>query len=69
MFENKERTELGDLGEFGLINHLASFFENKNASTVMAMMPQSLITADPIMACLPWMQCLKAFILICLSIR
>jgi thiamine-monophosphate kinase len=35
MFENKERTELGDLGEFGLINHLASFFENKNASTVM----------------------------------
>jgi thiamine-monophosphate kinase len=35
MFENKERTEISQLGEFGLINHLAGFFENKQPSTIM----------------------------------
>ncbi len=35
MFENKEnRTELSSLGEFGLIDHLASFVELKNPESV-----------------------------------
>lgn len=33
MFENSERTELTDLGEFGLIEHLAQHFPSKNSST------------------------------------
>ncbi len=35
MFENKDnRTELSDLGEFGLINHLAATIKTKNETTV-----------------------------------
>ncbi len=35
MFENKiKRTELGELGEFGLIDHLAKSIELKNSSSV-----------------------------------
>ena len=35
MFENKEnRTEIGALGEFGLIDHIASSIETKNTSTI-----------------------------------
>lgn len=35
MFENKEnRTELSDLGEFGLIEHLASAIKHHNATTL-----------------------------------
>ncbi len=35
MFENKEnRTELSQLGEFGLIEHLAASIHNKNTSTI-----------------------------------
>lgn len=34
MFENASRTELESLGEFGLIEHLAASFENKQTSTV-----------------------------------
>jgi thiamine-monophosphate kinase len=33
MFENRERTELSDLGEFGLIDHLTQSFVSRNAST------------------------------------
>lgn len=36
MFENRERSELGELGEFGLIQHLSSFFKSNQAGTVMA---------------------------------
>ena len=36
MFENKEnRTELSELGEFGLINHLATNIKSKNRKTIM----------------------------------
>lgn len=35
MFENKERTEIARLGEFGLIKHIAGFFEQKNPSTML----------------------------------
>ncbi len=35
MFENTERTELSNLGEFGLISHLAKHFEAKNPSTLL----------------------------------
>jgi thiamine-monophosphate kinase len=34
MFENKERTELNELGEFGLIDHLAKSVRIHNQSTV-----------------------------------
>lgn len=34
MFENKERTELSELGEFGLIKHLTSHFKIKNETSV-----------------------------------
>jgi thiamine-monophosphate kinase len=34
MFENKGRTELGELGEFGLIDHLAKSVKIHNQSTV-----------------------------------
>ena len=34
MFENKGRTEIEQLGEFGLIDHLTKNFEIKNKSTV-----------------------------------
>ncbi|MFL5764621.1 MAG: thiamine-phosphate kinase [Bacteroidia bacterium] len=34
MLENTNRTELSDLGEFGLIKHLTQFIEIKNESTV-----------------------------------
>lgn len=35
MFENKDnRTEISTIGEFGLIEHLKGFIENKNPSTV-----------------------------------
>jgi thiamine-monophosphate kinase len=33
MFENKEKTDISKLGEFGLIDHLTGKFENKNSST------------------------------------
>lgn len=36
MFENKGRTEIEQLGEFGLIDHLTRNFEIKNKSTVKA---------------------------------
>lgn len=35
MFENKEKTNLNALGEFGLINHLTSGFENTNAESLI----------------------------------
>ena len=31
---SEKRTELSDLGEFGLIDHLTKKFENKNKSTL-----------------------------------
>lgn len=34
MLENTDRTELSDLGEFGLIKHLTQFIEIKNESTI-----------------------------------
>ena len=34
MFENKGRTELGELGEFGLIDHLAKSVKIHNQSTI-----------------------------------
>ncbi|SEQ78767.1 thiamine-phosphate kinase [Pedobacter rhizosphaerae] len=34
MFENKERTDINELGEFGLIKHLTSHFEIKNDQSV-----------------------------------
>lgn len=34
MFENRERTELSDLGEFGLIEHLTRTFVHANSSTI-----------------------------------
>jgi thiamine-monophosphate kinase len=34
MFENKGRTELGELGEFGLIDHLAKSVKTHNQSTI-----------------------------------
>lgn len=34
MLENSNRTELSDLGEFGLIKHLTQFIEIKNESTI-----------------------------------
>jgi len=41
----EERTEIADLGEFGLIDHLTKNFEIQNVSTVLGvgMMLQSLI--------------------------
>jgi thiamine-monophosphate kinase len=36
MFENKGRTEIEKLGEFGLIDHLTKIFDIKNKSTVKA---------------------------------
>ncbi|MBS3913078.1 MAG: thiamine-phosphate kinase [Bacteroidetes bacterium] len=34
MFENQRRTELHDLGEFGLIEHITSYFKNQNKESV-----------------------------------
>eukprot|EP01035_Chromulina_nebulosa_P003935 gene3935-5378_t len=34
MFENAGRTELQDLGEFGLIKHLTGAIQHKNVQTV-----------------------------------
>jgi len=34
MFENKERTDINELGEFGLIKHLTDHFEIKNEQSV-----------------------------------
>lgn len=34
MFDNTDRTEIGALGEFGLIQHLSQHFENKHSKTV-----------------------------------
>lgn len=34
MFENKERTDINELGEFGLIKHLTSHFEIKNDQSI-----------------------------------
>jgi thiamine-monophosphate kinase len=34
MFENNQRTELNDLGEFGLIDHLAAYFKTTHPETV-----------------------------------
>jgi len=34
MFENKERTDINELGEFGLIKHLTAHFEIKNTESV-----------------------------------
>lgn len=34
MFENVSRTEISALGEFGLINHLSSSFQNERTSTI-----------------------------------
>ncbi len=34
MFENKEKTNISKLGEFGLIDHLTSKFENKQSETI-----------------------------------
>eukprot|EP01133_Synstelium_polycarpum_P011286 gene11286-13168_t len=34
MFENKERTDLGELGEFGLIKHLTSHFKIQHESSI-----------------------------------
>lgn len=34
MFENEQRTELGALGEFGLIQHIADHFKPKRAETL-----------------------------------
>ena len=34
MFENKGRTDIEQLGEFGLIEHLTKHFEIKNSSSV-----------------------------------
>ncbi len=34
MFENKERTDLGKLGEFGLIKHLTSHFKIQHESSI-----------------------------------
>ncbi|MBI3235411.1 MAG: thiamine-phosphate kinase [Bacteroidetes bacterium] len=34
MFENNSRTEIETLGEFGLIDHLTQYFENKQKSTL-----------------------------------
>ncbi|WP_421941829.1 thiamine-phosphate kinase [Pedobacter sp.] len=34
MFENKERTDINELGEFGLIRHLTDHFEIKNEQSV-----------------------------------
>ena len=36
MFENKGRTEIEQLGEFGLIDHLTNNFEITNKSTLKA---------------------------------
>ncbi|MBR9918992.1 thiamine-phosphate kinase [bacterium] len=35
MFENKEKTNLESLGEFGLISHITKDFDTKNASTYL----------------------------------
>ena len=34
MFENKERTDLAELGEFGLIDHLTSNFKIRHQTSV-----------------------------------
>ena len=34
MFENKERTDIENLGEFGLIDHLTKNFELKQSSSL-----------------------------------
>lgn len=34
MFDNSERTEIGAMGEFGLIQHLSQHFDVKNSKTV-----------------------------------
>lgn len=36
MFENRERSEISDLGEFGLISHLNSFFTTRRSNTIAA---------------------------------
>ena len=33
MFDNSDRTEIGAMGEFGLIQHLSQHFEVKNSKT------------------------------------
>lgn len=35
MFENKEKTDISKLGEFGLIDHITSKFELKNRNTIL----------------------------------
>ena len=35
MFENKEKTDISKLGEFGLIDHLTQKFESKNKETIL----------------------------------
>lgn len=35
MFDNSDRTELSQLGEFGLIHHLTQHFENQQKSTLL----------------------------------
>lgn len=45
MLENKDnRTEISSLGEFGLIEHLKGFIENKNPSTVMGIGDDAAVT-------------------------
>jgi thiamine-monophosphate kinase len=34
MFENKERTDIAELGEFGLIKHLTETFKVKHESSI-----------------------------------
>jgi len=47
MFENKEKTDISKLGEFGLIDHLTSKFENKQPSTKLGVGDDAaIISAD-----------------------
>ena len=34
MFDNSDRTEIGAMGEFGLIQHLSQHFEAKHSKTI-----------------------------------
>ncbi|MFI5221450.1 MAG: thiamine-phosphate kinase [Bacteroidia bacterium] len=46
MLEEKSRTELSTLGEFGLIEHLVSFFENKQPSTLKGVGDDAAVIKD-----------------------
>ena len=46
MFENKERTEIGKLGEFGLIEYLTQKFEIKHESTILGVGDDSAVLAN-----------------------